>query len=287
MINKFNINILFTIALTISLLAIGSCKKEEPEPCPCTDPSNPECVNFDPCYGAELPSAKFKMTDGFLHNGEYISWEDDIFRGFQIDLSSDLSAKKFQHTWYIGSEVFYTQNPPSRRYESVSRPATITVSHVIRYEPDTLCFSDDDGYDSVAQSFYLIKRWDELGTYGSFRGVIDNETDSFELGLYMCDMTSGELVNEFVDDWTKQFMMTVNFHNLGDTVSEATPFLNQFDEYGSSFRVNANGVFAGNTEGEIEVLNDGTLYMHYRVRDNQYNKMPDTLWHTFRGIKLP
>lgn len=260
-----------------------SCKRDEP----CCDATNPECPNYDPCYGKVLPSAGFKMFDGFLHDGNYVYWEDVVFKGFDVNLTSELNDVEYAHTWYIGSEVFHTQNPPTRRYEEVPRPATISVSHVIRYEPDTVCFPDDDGYDSVVQSFYLIERWDELGTMGTFRGVIDNELDSFELGFYMCEMVSGEIVDEFINDWTKNYRMTVNFHNLGDTISNAYPFLNQFTNYGEVGLVNSGGVFVGNTTGNINVLEDNRIKMQYRVRSNDYNHMPDTLWHTFIGRKLP
>ena len=39
----------------VALLALGSCKKEKP----CQDPSNPDCENYDPCYGKKAPSADF------------------------------------------------------------------------------------------------------------------------------------------------------------------------------------------------------------------------------------
>ena len=185
----------------------------------------------------------------------------------------------------MGSEVFHTQNPPSRRYDGVPRPATITIRHVIRYEPDTICFPNDDGYDSVAQSFYLIKRWDELGTYGSFRGVIDNEIDSFDKGFYICDYKSGEIVDDFVDNIWKNFYLTVNFHNLGDTISSALPFLNKVDPYGVLLGVNSGGLITGNMEGGIEVLDNGTVIMKYRNFSS--SDFPDTDWHTFKGRKLP
>ena len=47
----------FYYLLILALLWAG-CKEDDEEEC--FDPTNPECSNYDPCYGNE-PTAAFKM----------------------------------------------------------------------------------------------------------------------------------------------------------------------------------------------------------------------------------
>lgn len=284
--NKINLKSLFIIAIITSLVAIGSCKKDEP----CCDATNPECPNYDPCYGKELPSAAFDMYAKIRKRLDYFNYSDSVFIGDMVYVSSELDDAEYEHTWYVGSEVFHTQNPPGRDYSAVARPATITVSHVIKYTPNLNCFPNDDGYDSVAQSFHLIDRWDELNTHGTFRGVLDEQTDSFEVSFLRCYSLTGELEEHFVVNALSRVhgkLMVVNFHNMGDTCSSANAYL-QNPRYGVPIELlNSNGLFGeGSTEGEIEVNNQGEIYMRYRSRITASYTLPDTLWHEFNGIKV-
>ena len=49
-------------ALVVLVLGIGACKK-------CSDPNNPTCRNYDPCYGQTQVSAMFV----FEQNNSYSS----------------------------------------------------------------------------------------------------------------------------------------------------------------------------------------------------------------------
>jgi len=55
-------NILYPIfsLVVFAAMVLNSCKKE----CPCTDPSNPQCENYDPCYGKKTINAFFKVRPG-------------------------------------------------------------------------------------------------------------------------------------------------------------------------------------------------------------------------------
>lgn len=49
-------NLLF-LTLACVLLAVAACKRD------CTDPTNKDCVNYDPCYGYQKPTAAFRMYE--------------------------------------------------------------------------------------------------------------------------------------------------------------------------------------------------------------------------------
>mgnify|MGYP003635969846 CR=1 FL=1 len=268
--NKYSNYILKLISLIVvsGFVLLGACKK-------CEDPKNPECPNYNPCVGKELSSARFKMLEGFDYRGQHY-WEDSIFMGYQIYFNSELNEEQFEHTWYVGADVFHSQNALSMRFDNVPRPADIDITHVINYEPNLTCFPDDDGYDSIVQTVHLIKRWDELATYGTFRGVIDNQLDSFEMSFFNGN-NKGKIIDDFASN--SQYSLIINFHNQGDTINT----YDSQNQYGVPLVVNRHGIFYDRTAGTIEVLADNSVEMRYKIN---YNILQDSAWHVFRGRKV-
>lgn len=183
----------------------------------CCDPSNPECPNYDPCYGIEEPNAAFFMED--RSRGTQFSdvvWipEDSLFRGTEIRFRSPFEGDEFEHTWYVGSEVLHGSSV-QRMFTETPRPQTITISHVIEFSVDSLCYPGSTGRDSVAQSFRLIDYFNELMTIGNtFRGAFVNTTDTFEFKFRCLKMDGTEA--RFGDtDWN---FSGINFHNTGDSL---------------------------------------------------------------------
>jgi hypothetical protein len=260
--------------LLIGLIAVGmdSCKKKPPTPPDCYDPANPDCVNYDPCYGKEMPTADFLIED--LACDAYLDCvfitEDSIFFGNDIRFRSTFeNEKKYKHTWYIGTEIL-NDYQVVRDFLNVPRPAFITVSHVIRYEPDTICFPGDDGMDSVSRTFYLIRYFNELNIFGRYRGVLNNEIDSFDMEIYFLNKNGGPA--EIAKDVGNTFQRFINFHNIKDTV----------DGYYFVWPVNYFGYFSGdrNTSplGEV-TIDPGTnqVLMNYEFKGDK---------HIFKGRKI-
>lgn len=210
-------SIKFRVVLPImTLILVFSCCKDED----CSDPSNPECENYDPCYRISLPSAKFLMEEQIWDDSNervYIA-DDSIFVGSDIRFRSTFESDEYKHTWYVGTEVL---NGPSviRNFLTVTnRPSHITISHVMEYPVDSNCFPFDDGRDSVSQTFYLIEYWRELNVRGSFRGLLSGQTDSFDFKarrLYM-DGTDAKLISIGNKESSTYF---INFHNEGDSIT--------------------------------------------------------------------
>lgn len=212
---------LFLKALILFLalaLAGTGCKKELPK---CYDPANPDCENYDSCYGVEKPSAAFVMEDGVLtiQSGYHYIADDSIFRGTSIVFRSPYKDTSYKHTWYVGSEVLHDYQF-SRNFNKVVRPTTITVHHVLEYPPDTSCFPDDDGIDSVSQTFYLIEYWNELATFGTFRVANENTTDSFDFKIKR--LKSDGLPAPYGANGT--YSVFVNFNRDHDSVSQGLDY---------------------------------------------------------------
>lgn len=205
-----------------SLLLMGAvvllvmCCKPEPEP-PCDDPTNPECPNYDPCFGKEEPNASFFTEDRLIYPefGEYLWINDSILKGGPVRFRSPFEGAGITHTWYIGAEVI-EETSVTRNFSQVQRPATITVSHVITYPISTLCYPAATGRDSIAQTFYLIDYISELLTVdNTFRGVLNNETDSFDFKFRALQTFTGEPAQTSTSGYS---IYMINFHNNQDSV---------------------------------------------------------------------
>ncbi|MFZ6052966.1 hypothetical protein [Halocola ammonii] len=201
--------ILFAFAISIS-----SCRKDNDEEC--CDPTNPECPNYDSCYGVEEPTAEIIMRELYLFDGLSKTPPDSVFAN-EVEFSSPFINDDIEHTWYLGAEVI---NEPvfSRTHSGVPRPANITVSHVIEYPVDNECYPNSTGRDSTNATYYLIEYYYEFLTYGKFRGAFENETDSFdfEFSVRYPDFSHvaypGDLSLE-------PESYAFNFNNEGDTIT--------------------------------------------------------------------
>ncbi|MFN7302717.1 MAG: hypothetical protein ACK5U7_14695 [Bacteroidota bacterium] len=84
-------------------LGIGSCRKEQ-----CHDPQNPECENYDPCWGKLKPSANFLMTFHHPWGGpideKYLPEYCDTIIGAGATFVADYS-NAVSYTWKIGTDT--------------------------------------------------------------------------------------------------------------------------------------------------------------------------------------
>lgn len=185
----------FFYLMLFLFVALTRCDKDDENPeCPCTDPTNPECPNYDPCFGKEEPNASFFTEDRLIwpEFGDYLWINDSILRGGPVRFKSPFEGPDIEHVWYVGADTFTTPTA-KRNFSQVPRPGFITISHVISYPVDTLCYPLSTGRDSVAQTFYLIDFMSELLTIEStFGGVINNETASFDFKIRCLDYVTGE-----------------------------------------------------------------------------------------------
>jgi len=258
----------FLIAL-LGAAVMAGCRSDDDAPC--CDATNPECPNYDPCFGIEEPNARFFTEDRLIwpEFGEYLWIHDSILRGGPVKLRSPFEDPMVSHTWYIGSQVFDT---PSviQNFSAVPRPALITVSHVITYPIDSICYSDATGRDSVAQTFYLIDLYNELLTIDrTFRGVLNNTTDSFDFKLRALQSFTGIPGRVGMSGVN---LYGINFHNSQD--SARLPSM--------SFSNTNFSIYEPNLQGALLVINpaDMTVEMNYKFSDN------DTQF-TFKGRVLP
>jgi hypothetical protein len=96
---------LFTILF--SLITLNSCKDDCP---PCDDPTNPECENYDPCFGKDTINTLFKVRPGDNGFKPPEEWCDlvacDTFNASSVRFDApDGNPENSTYTWQIGSEA--------------------------------------------------------------------------------------------------------------------------------------------------------------------------------------
>jgi len=270
--NNHNKLVGFVLLSLAVLCSACSCKRD------CQDPTNPKCENYDPCYGKEKPSAKFVMEESnieLVNNGIWIA--DSVFYGTRIRFGSQYTNSKYKHTWYVGTETFYTPVTPHRNFNSQPRPQYITISHVLEYTPNLQCFPEDDGKDSVAQQFRLIASLnDDFQTYGIYRGALNGSLDSFNVEVISVDINGQQAGFN-----THHHNVFINFHNNGDSIRSTSGKI-------AGFLYNHHGYLVSNFSqvvGQIEVFANGTFLWSYQAT-NTWVLNGDVQKHEFKGRKI-
>jgi hypothetical protein len=188
-------SLLPAFVLFFGLLLLESCKKPtvDPPKVDCYDPSNPNCVNYDPCYVVEEVSADFDILERL---GPVPPWSDSFsivheVAGFNLIKFKAHQQNLKKYTWYIGSEVVTDSNEVSRIFKRNNNPpggpwldpgTEISITLIVESTPNLECFPDDDGIDTITKTFTVVDQCD-YWVDGTFRGAWADEqgTDSFDV----------------------------------------------------------------------------------------------------------
>lgn len=175
-----------TISFFALLFLLGmSCKKEKP-----TVPNE-----VDPCDCAKEVSADFSIEEKLLKqdNG---SWLDTI----HIESDKVLADRKVrftaseqgaEYTWYVGAEII-TDKSFYRYFSTNEIGFNIPITLVVRKAPNSICFPDDDGYDSITKVMQVVDWCDSIGIEGYFRIAKVGTTDSIDVGIDLYNQFSFE-----------------------------------------------------------------------------------------------
>lgn len=167
------------LLLLLGLAAvIAACK-------PCDDPTNPECPNYvDPCKDAFQTSADFQFGTNLPFEDTARFIPSDTVLGGEITFKATYPADTYW--WKIGEDPREFSTPSvSLRF---STPENITVVLIVTRTPDTLCFPDDDGRDTVIRRVVMvpdIKQSSILGNYRFERVEAAAPGDSFDVQIFM------------------------------------------------------------------------------------------------------
>jgi hypothetical protein len=241
----------------------GCCKDK------CQDPSNPECGNYNPCYGKQETSADF-YTEVKAGNRWFES--DFAFTGFRFR-AKDTSADEY--LWEIGSEKYTTRSLYLDKFPN-STSIKLTVK---RNKPYTSCFPNDKGivtmtkvvYTDNTDDFYEYMRMPDTqtprgkykmlnGRYEGFNKRNPNFKFKVEYKLYASQLLYGNGVLGYSRYATPPYDIT-NIPYYGRSLSECVledekilPYYRQMgysregvpivDDYAGDYCANHNGIMS-------------------------------------------
>jgi hypothetical protein len=168
------------LAFTVIAILVfaNSCKK-----C-CQDPSNPECENYDPCLG-KLTSADF-LIYGKGVSDYYAYWRNSLQKIDTLYNDGILLCTKAKHDsvkWKVGLEQNYRTQDSCYVSFGLQRVGKVSITCIVFRQPNTQCFPNDDGVDTVTKSVYVAK-FEDVPILGKFKGMFLNDPvnpDSFEI----------------------------------------------------------------------------------------------------------
>ena len=256
----------FLIALFGAVVLAGCRDDNDAQECPtqCDDPSNPECPNYDPCFGENPVTAEFRMFDEIFTAGpEANTWyEDDVIWDGRIKFQA--VEKNAYYKWYLGDQVVegYGDSVVIRNTVHLD-PGFYPAALVVEKEPNTSCFPQDSGRDSTFR-FFQVKNVCDLLIMNKFKGVYEhNPTDSLVIEFFPAKLGPGNQGYEYTCD-EFLLMVAVNLRNDGDSIwaSGPTGILNRY------WKQRSGGSLA--PVGDFEVFPDLTCRGEYRIINQDY-----------------
>ncbi len=175
--NKFNF-VFFILILSI----LTSCKK---------DNQPPMSDGLIACDCAKETSADFRIIESATDDADYglfITETDTAYANRNIYFIA--SEKNADYKWYIGTEIL-TDSMVGRFFPSSVENQTIPITLVVKKKPNTICFPNDDGYDSITKYIHFVKLPDPTGALqpylfnmaGTYRVKMPHLSDSQDITI--------------------------------------------------------------------------------------------------------
>jgi hypothetical protein len=218
--------LLIIMMLSIGM-GLGSCRKKQ-----CHDPKNPECENYDPCYGKKPVTADFifgrtTATPEPINGVDYPICEDTIFnsggvnrKGFDYGIGLKFQAKEngAKYTWKLGSETI-----SGREFDRnfiTAGPGVYQATLIVEKTPDASCFPKDDGKDTITKKFTLMPHY-QLPIMGKYKVLFEGSKDSTIIEIQPWEISSSTQFKNYkiVDSASVQYTTLINFQNKRDTVT--------------------------------------------------------------------
>lgn len=171
-------------SLALLFVLVLACRKEKPQF---------DLSDKDPCGCATEVNADFVIEEQARASwtNSWFTETDTTLRGPAMRFRSKL--ENAQYHWYIGSQEYFSQDVIIN-FSSEWNGSDIPITLVVRKEPNSTCFPDDDGYDSITKKFHISTyMFGDLSTdpptqiwgtrAGLFRVKSEHHSDSIEIGI--------------------------------------------------------------------------------------------------------
>ena len=268
------------LTVMIAIMGLMGCKQK------CYDPQNPDCENYDPCFGSTKPTANFKIRqwNGWAveTNPDSMEFCDTIIGTCAKFYANYKDGKSY--LWKVGSDVTefkgktleicfndYCGDDLNKQSVNSNYYKPIEISLMIVSEPNLknkigICHALSDTQLITTKKLVFAKN-NFLNVVGEFEGTILGESTKRKVKvLYYYDKSV-----------MQPFYYLVNFPNIGNldtlkigvgiTGSELNTFKKQWwncgprYRYGNDFHENLTGVYKGKFFTEIQP--DGKRFLKF------------------------
>ncbi|MDX2284339.1 MAG: hypothetical protein NW241_09260 [Bacteroidia bacterium] len=184
-----------------ALLLLAACKPcddpANPE-CPnyCADETNPKCPNYDPCKAETPVSAEFRIIEsdrsGFLQVLDTMYY--DTFYTPDLITEAIHQHDDWTYRWIIGAGE-YEGKSTALDYSPAIYGAPVQMTLIVEGPPNTACFPEDDGRDTVTRVIYKRSRSIEnIKILGTYHGYLNgNPADTITIGfLFFPDLVNSQ-----------------------------------------------------------------------------------------------
>jgi hypothetical protein len=205
---KVRIILLYSLSL---LLLLFACKKEQPE---MTNESK------DPCECASEISADFKIEESTGSFAGDFTETDTVYKNKWVYFTA--YENEATYTWYIGLDVL-TDQSVNRYFSDTWEGYDIPITLVVEKEPNSVCFPNDDGYDSITKTFHISQYPISTGIpfsdidagpiEGKYRVKSSHLPDSFDIELDLIVDSQGG---------SGHFFNIINYNGYGDSCINQT-----------------------------------------------------------------
>jgi hypothetical protein len=270
----------------IALLALGSCKKEKP----CKDPSNPECENYDPCYGKKAPSADFIIGQSSpqsyfgMASFEFIS-DDTMFAPFYRSIDFMAKEEGAEYEWKLGSETI-TSKRFTRGFSNAGY-GRYTATLTIRKEVDNSCFPEYTGSATFTKNFE-IRPFYEFPIVGKYKVLFEGEKDSSIIQIQPWEMVRDGSYREpytMINDKSEDNLMLINFSNGKSAEADTMPNI----ELTTDMLFSGNKLYTSSRpvrHANIELKEGKFIFAEYTLEYRVNGKMESFPGIRFKGIKI-
>ena len=138
----------------------------------------------DPCECASEVSADFDILERHtqLASSEVIVTDHVVGAGSK-QVRFRAKEEEAEYTWYIGTDI-ETDRETFKNFGSQWIGSTIPITLVVKKEPNTICFPEDDGYDSITKTFDIYDVcYEPYLLEGTFRMAPENSKDSIDIEI--------------------------------------------------------------------------------------------------------
>jgi hypothetical protein len=151
----------------------------------CTDDTNPDCSNYNPCKKNIETSASFKIYDRIAGNAPIgWVWQDTDTVSIGAIFEADMPYKadgSITYEWHIGAGIYYSKlvEIPDGMPLNKNLSAMLIVRNS---KVNKLCFPNDDGIDTIIRNYYTSSSYSRMN--GLYRGAYSSKPfDSFDFVL--------------------------------------------------------------------------------------------------------